>query len=110
MKTLIELLNDHLDLGRSLKISRHTIRSASYQNKSFLKWLSENTAITTPDRLRTAHLEAWQKYMSLRRTRKGLVARQSHSSLMIPIRSAIRGCFHFRLNLSLLSRINSARV
>ena len=70
--TLQELLNDFLAHGRMLRVSPCTLRSYSYNLRSFLKWLEMTWNVTTADRLRKKHLQAWMKHLHSRRTGKGL--------------------------------------
>ena len=70
--TLQELLNDFLAHGRMLRVSPCTLRSYSYNLRSFLKWLEKTWSVTTADKLRKKHLQAWMKHLHSRRTGKGL--------------------------------------
>jgi site-specific recombinase XerD len=72
MKTLAELLNDYLDHGRSLNISRYTLRLTQFHVRGFLRWLNTQHGVSTADRLTLAHLEAWQRHLASRATRRGL--------------------------------------
>jgi site-specific recombinase XerD len=71
MKTLFELLDDYLQYEKSLNYSETTTRSGFYNIRWFLKWASSTWGVVSPDQLRTKHLEAWQKHLSVYVTSKG---------------------------------------
>ena len=72
MKTLTDLLAEHLDYLRSLGQSPFTIESAGYGVRPFLRWLETVHGVRTVERLRQMHLDGWQKSLAARRTEKGL--------------------------------------
>jgi len=72
MKTLRDWLESHLDYARALRQSRHTVRCRAYHGRSFLDWLETHYGVTTPDRLRREHLEAWTKRLAAHTTWHGL--------------------------------------
>ena len=71
MKTLAELLHDHIDYWRSLNYSRWTIRQGYYCAKRFVDWLQESEGITSAEKIRTSHLQKWLKHLSKLTTSKG---------------------------------------
>jgi integrase/recombinase XerD len=71
MKTLFELLDDYIQYEKSLNYSSLTSRYAFYNIRRFLKWAGSLFGIVTPDQLRTKHMEAWQKHLSVYVTSKG---------------------------------------
>jgi integrase/recombinase XerD len=72
MKTLDDLLDDYLERLESLNYSRLTGRTAFYNCLDAVKWFGKTHGITTADMLRKTHLDAWQKHLKTRRTKKGL--------------------------------------
>jgi integrase/recombinase XerD len=71
MKTLFELLDDYIQYEKSLNYSPATSISGFYNIRRFLKWASSTWGVVSPDQLRTKHLEAWQKHLSVYVTSKG---------------------------------------
>ena len=72
VKTLYNLLDDYLERQESLNYSKVTRRTVYYNCLDCVKWLEKCHGTETPDGIRKAHLEAWQKHLRTRRTRKGL--------------------------------------
>lgn len=72
MKTLEKLLDNYLERLESLNYSKVTRRTIFYNCSNFINWLKKAHAIQTADTLRKAHLEGWQRHLSLRRSSKGL--------------------------------------
>ncbi len=70
-KTLQDLLTGHTERMRALNMSLHTIQTAAYNIRSFLRWLSVHHQAHTADRLRRSVLEAWLKHLAGWRTTKG---------------------------------------
>lgn len=71
-RTLADFLIAHLDHGRSLNLSVHTLRSREYHVRAFLDWLEAAHGVRTADRLRGTHLEGWLKHLTAHRTTRGL--------------------------------------
>lgn len=71
-RTLTEFLIAHLDHGRSLNLSVHTLEAWEYHVRAFLDWLEKTYGVRTADRLRGAHLEGWLKHLTAHRTSRGL--------------------------------------
>lgn len=71
-RTLTEFLIAHLDHGRSLNLSVHTLEAWEYHVRAFLDWLETTYGVRTADRLRGAHLEGWLKHLAAHRTSRGL--------------------------------------
>ena len=71
-RTLTEFLIAHLDHGRSLNLSVHTLEAWEYHVRAFLDWLETACGVRTADRLRGAHLEGWLKHLTAHRTSRGL--------------------------------------
>ena len=62
-KTLMELLAEFLEHLRARRYSANTVKQNRYGNLLFLRWLQDAQGVATPERLRRAHLEAWQKHL-----------------------------------------------
>jgi site-specific recombinase XerD len=88
MKTLHEWLTDCLDHGRALGRSPAQLRTVRFQSLAFLRWLRDAHAVTTADRLRREHLDAWTKHLAARRTAKGLPLKPSSVNRQI---ESVRG-------------------
>ncbi len=71
-RTLADLLTAHLDYGRSLNLSAHTLEAQRYHVRAFLHWLEKTYGVRTADRLRPAHTEGWLKQLTAHRTARGL--------------------------------------
>ncbi|MCK5802714.1 MAG: tyrosine-type recombinase/integrase [Lentisphaeria bacterium] len=71
-RTLDSLSRDFLDYRRSLNHSPATIRTFRTNIGYFLAWLERYYRVNTADRLRKAHLYAYQKHLDRHRTRRGL--------------------------------------
>lgn len=72
MKTITDLLAEHIEHLRSLNGSPFTLRTTHYHGQAFADWLEKNYQVRTVDRLRSDHLHAWQKHLAAHRTDKGL--------------------------------------
>jgi len=72
MRTLQSLLSDFLDHRRSLRHSPATVVSLRLNVGPFLRWLKLYYSVATADRLRKAHLHAYQQHLSIYRTRRAL--------------------------------------
>ena len=72
MKTLDDLLKEHLEHQRCLNLSPFTLRINGYGVRSFLRWLEQFHSVRSVERLRQVHLEGWQKHLMAHRTIKGL--------------------------------------
>ena len=71
MKLLTDHLADSLDYQRSLRRSPVFLRVLRFHTLHWLAWLTKTQAVNTADQLRGAHLEAWLKHLSSRRTAQG---------------------------------------
>ena len=83
MTTLRDLLAAFLDHERNRKFSRCTLRNHHYALTAFLDWLDAHEQVTTADRLRKAHLDAWLKHLNGHRTPKGLPLKAQSLNLHI---------------------------
>ena len=92
MKTLDAWLGDCLDHGRALGRSPAQLRTVRFQALVFLRWLRDAHAVTTADRLRREHLDAWTKHLAARRTAKGLPLKPSSVNRQI---ESVRGLLHW---------------
>ena len=63
-KTLDEILAELLAHMGARRFSRYTVRQNRCGIGLFLRWLREAHGVRTPDRLRRAHLEGWQKHVA----------------------------------------------
>lgn len=72
MKPLNDWLADYLAHAHALGKSPVHLRVARFQTLVFLRWLGDAHRVTTADRLRREHLDAWTKHLVARRTAKGL--------------------------------------
>jgi integrase/recombinase XerD len=70
--TLRTLLKRFLAYRRSLNHAAATIRTLESNIGCFLDWLQRAFGVVTAERLRTAHLHAYQEHLARRRTRDGL--------------------------------------
>ena len=77
MKTLFELLDDHVQHQRAVQLSPYTVRHGFYNVRRFLKWLAARWGVLSPDQLRVEHLEGFQKHLASVVSNRGrpLVAR-----------------------------------
>jgi site-specific recombinase XerD len=62
--TLQEILVEYLEQLKARRFSRCTVLQNRYGIGLFLRWLEQAHAVKTADRLRRAHLEAWQKHVA----------------------------------------------
>ncbi len=92
MKTLHEWLADSLDHGRALGRSPVHLRVTRFQALVFLRWLRDAHQVTTADRLRREHLDAWTKHLAARRTTKGLPLKPASVNKQI---ETVRGFLHW---------------
>jgi len=92
MKTLDAWLADCLDHGRALGRSVVHLRVTRFQALVFLRWLRDAHQVTTADRLRREHLDAWTKHLAARRTAKGLPLKPSSVNRQI---ESVRGLLHW---------------
>ena len=74
-KTLTSLSADYCDHLRSHNYSPRTVKSAHWDVRKLLRWLSVTYQIHTPDRLGKRHIRAWQRHLLDYRTAKGLPLR-----------------------------------
>jgi len=72
MKTLHDMLSEYIEHLESLNYSKVTRKTAFYNNASFIRWLGTTHNVDTPQALRKAHLEGWQRHLFLRRSTKGM--------------------------------------
>ena len=72
MKTLLELLDESLNVRRSLHQSPNTLSTLRRNTLLFFHWLKFTYQVFTADRLRKVHLHAYQKHLYEVRTRYGL--------------------------------------
>jgi len=72
MTTLADILHEHLTHRRSRGLSTETVDKDARMLKRFLRWLASTHGVTTADRLRKAHLHAYQKHLAAYHTAKGL--------------------------------------
>ena len=92
MKTLDAWLADCLDHGRALGRSPVHLRVTRFQVLACLRWLRDAHQVTTADRLRREHLDAWTKHLAARRTAKGLPLKPSSVNRQI---ESVRGLLHW---------------
>jgi integrase/recombinase XerD len=88
MKTLHEWLADCLEHERALGKSPAQVRTVRFQALAFLRWLDATHRVTSADRLRREHLDAWTKHLAARRTAKGLPLKPSSVNRQI---ESVRG-------------------
>ena len=72
MKLLRDLLDDFIDYRRGLRFSPDYLYALRRRATLFLDWLEPVHMVTTPDRIRTEHLEGYTKSLSTQCTCKGL--------------------------------------
>lgn len=72
MKTLTQLLADHLERGQMRRLSPRTLRTTGYQVRSFLDWLETTWSVTEAQKLLVQHIEAWQRHLAGQKTPRGL--------------------------------------
>lgn len=72
MKTLYHHLEDLISHRKSLNYSKKTLISDRSNGRLFLKFLFGNFQIATADKLRNAHLKAYQKHLTTLINKKGL--------------------------------------
>jgi integrase/recombinase XerD len=72
MKTLHDLLKDHLVYMLSIGYGRKYLYKRERTILNFLRWLEEQYHVHTADRIRRKHLHAWQTYLHEYRTWRGL--------------------------------------
>ena len=72
MKTLIEWLSDFMTYERGRFRSALSVRQSGAIARCWLRWLQRSHNVNTPDQLRTAHMESWQKHLLTWRTKKSL--------------------------------------
>jgi len=72
MKTLYNLLDEHLEHLESLNYSAKTIQEKYYICVKFIQYLERFFQISTADRLRKSYLFAWQKHLYGIRTKDGM--------------------------------------
>ncbi len=70
-KTLEEHSREYLDHLRSLNYSPRTIEDMFYTLRRLLAWLKDTYLVTTPDRIRKKHLDAWHYHVCGTRNLKG---------------------------------------
>ncbi len=72
MKTLTQLLTDHLERGEIRRLSPRTLQTSGYQVRVFLDWLETTWSVTEAEKLLVQHIEAWQRHLSGQKTSRGL--------------------------------------
>lgn len=71
-KTLYDLADEYAEYLEGLNYSEETIYAIRYEAGRFMNWLERTFQAKTASELRKSHLFAWQKYLTERRTAKGL--------------------------------------
>lgn len=92
MRTLDDLLERYLERQESLNYGKVTRRTVYYNCLDCVKWLRKTHGVSTPDTVRKAHLEAWQKHLKARRTGKGLPLKPRSINKRI---ECVRGFFKY---------------
>jgi len=70
-KTLDDHAQDYLDHLRSLNYSPRTIEDTFYTLRRLVRWLKDTYQVTTPDRIRKKHLDAWHHHVCGTKNAKG---------------------------------------
>lgn len=71
-KTLYIILADFQQWRRSLNLSSKTMQKNQYGLQYFIKWLAETYRVETADRIRKAHLYAWQEHVAGMTNQQGM--------------------------------------
>ena len=71
-KTLFEILNEHLEHLKALNYSPYTLKNTKSTLLAFVEYL-HGLKVESADKLNREHLRKWQKHLSKRRTKEGIL-------------------------------------